>query len=754
MRSIPLWSKLQAFSQHPIIIFLKKLIGDPVQLYSVFLVTTIMYYYHSEMNWLYTLLAVLMSWVMMRFYDFVAKHKFIGALSYIVYLFAGLTVVNMLTNWGRQNYPISFMVWFLTPQSVVEFSALYTISIYLLMLGFLTSAVYYFSKVRYRMCMQFLIMLIPLSLYAKENIHMPAVLVIILLSSFFLLMIYCRQLNNPKEIRYLPSFHGSVSIAAYVMMFSIIAAIVPKPAIQADREFIDNAMSYSTWSDILMNAISMFTETTDNTVGSSNNSRTIYYASAPESLRLRTQTYSYYLENDSWNVLENDYPNDSFSHDENLTYQPQQLLQAILDAASADADFAETYHLSEFRNFTLPEQPEYQLSLYTYFPMQVLPSPTRTTKTSSNANYISSTNTFSGPNFRGWSDVTYYPDSYARYSAVSPILQQLNSATYLQLLKDAQNILSSSPEQQKILAFAEQETIAAYDYLETVQQQDFQSEIVSDFARKITASAISDFDKALAIEHFFVEQDFVYDQSFQKPQNSNVEYFLSKSKTGVCYEYATAMVLLCRSIGLPARYVQGYNMSELYERNFQNHEINYVIKARDAHAFPEVYISGYGWLSFEPTVPSMELLDSQRAENQNVMLWGFVLLGIALLILAGYVLTPPLKESFFRKKLLTLSPEQCAAAIFQHMRQHLHLNNSTTVRELAKHSEQFYAEQVLFNHLDNLLYAKSSKLATDSAELASLYQNWFSSREQFLKEQEQLRRQEAKKRRAMKTNQI
>ena len=107
---IPVWHKLQELSQQPAAVFFKKLIGDPVQLYAVFLVTTVMYYYQSDMTWLYTVLAVFISWLMMRFYDFVARHKWIGPLTYLVYLFAGLEIVGMITNYGRKDYPISFMV--------------------------------------------------------------------------------------------------------------------------------------------------------------------------------------------------------------------------------------------------------------------------------------------------------------------------------------------------------------------------------------------------------------------------------------------------------------------------------------------------------------------------------------------------------------------------------------------------------------------------------------------------------------------
>lgn len=752
--------KLQDFLKTPLLRGIGKLLGDPVQVYAVFLVMTVMYYYHAEMTWLYLLVSFPLSWCMMKFYDFVASHKWVGSLCYLIYLFAGLEIVGILTNLGRDRYPISFMVWFLTPQSVVSFSGWYTLAIYLLMLGFLTSIVYYFAKTRYRMSMQFLIMLIPLSFYAKEGQHMPAILVIILLASYFLLMIYCRMLRDTDQQRYISGSQGKFSIALYVTAFSVLASVIPKPTITPDREFIDNAMSYSSWSDILMNAISMFTDTTDNTVSTSNNTRTIYYVNSPESLRLRTQTYSYYnSDQDSWSVADS-YDRPVQELEEPMTYKPQAVLQAILDTATLSPEFAETYDLTEFRGVTLPEQELRNLYLYTRFTTQVLPSPTRTTllggEVVKNQVGQSAMNTVTAPNFSNGVSLQYYPDSYARYEAVSPVLKKLSGQDYHELLLDAIAILEDShPEQTALLIQAEQEYSNAYVYLNLVNMLDSQSEVIRELAQEITANSKSDLEKAQAIERYFLEQNFVYDQSYQKSAGEDAEYFLTQSRTGVCYEFATAMVLLCRSAGLPARYTQGYNLSELYDFRINNHDTNYLIKVRDAHAFPEVYISGYGWLSFEPTVPSMDLPDGTDAENQSVMKWGFVILVLALLAGVIYLKFSAIQEYFFRKQLRRMTPQPCAVALFQHMRRRMRLSDSTTVQELAVHSRFFCPAdetarfEEFFTAMDVLLYdcdcQKSeaelqTKHSMTTEQLAETYCRWQALREQFQKEQAQQKR--------------
>ena len=530
-----MWEKLKTWSEHPIAQFLKKLCGDPVQMYAVFLMTTVMYYYHDRFAWAYTIVTIFVAFLLMKFYDFVANKKLLGSLSYIVYFFAGMYLVTMISNLGRQSYPISFGVWFLTPQSVVDFSMYYTLTIYLLMTGFLTSAVYYFGKVRYRMTMQFLIMLIPLSLYGKENLQMPALLVILLLSSYFLLMVYCRQLKDNEYLKNLPSFQSGASIAIYVTVFSIISAIIPKPAIQSDREFIDNAMSYSTWSDVLMSAISMFTETTDNTVGSSNNARTIFSANAQESLRLRTQTYSYYYrDDDSWNVSDFDRP--TLEYESPLTYKPQELLQTIVNAATADPEFAEKYGLSDFAGVALPEQPEYQFFIYSWYQTGVLPIPTRTKQltnriidsygaTSTIINAQMSPTKAIYPNSYYGMNMIYYPDTYARYDTVLSILESLEHNTYYSLLYDAQQVLQDDEKAVALLQEVEREAVNADMLLNQTAENDFQSEVVDNLAKEITDGLHSDMEKALAIERYFTNMGYVYDSNFQKEQGDNIEDF-------------------------------------------------------------------------------------------------------------------------------------------------------------------------------------------------------------------------------------
>ena len=92
-----------------------------------------------------------------------------------------------------------------------------------------------------------------------------------------------------------------------------------------------------------------------------------------------------------------------------------------------------------------------------------------------------------------------------------------------------------------------------------------------------------------------------------------VEYFLATSRKGFCVHYASAATLLFRRMGIPARYVEGYLLNpDMVSYVFTDtNEKAYTISDRYAHAWVEIYLSGYGWVPVEVTKGYMALSDSQ-----------------------------------------------------------------------------------------------------------------------------------------------
>lgn len=113
------------------------------------------------------------------------------------------------------------------------------------------------------------------------------------------------------------------------------------------------------------------------------------------------------------------------------------------------------------------------------------------------------------------------------------------------------------------------------------------------------AGATNPYDKAVAIQNYL--RSLTYDERRAAPPANRdwVDYFLFDSQRGYCDDFASAMVVMLRSLNVPARWVQGYAGGTLDpEQNA------YVVRESVAHSWPEVYFPDYGWQRFEPTPAS------------------------------------------------------------------------------------------------------------------------------------------------------
>jgi len=115
-------------------------------------------------------------------------------------------------------------------------------------------------------------------------------------------------------------------------------------------------------------------------------------------------------------------------------------------------------------------------------------------------------------------------------------------------------------------------------------------------ARDLTATQTNPYDRAVAIENYLRQYPYTLNVSTGPAGADIVEYFLFTLQEGYCDYYASAMVVLARAAGMPARYVVGY-IGENYDESLGA----YIITADQAHAWPEIYFPEYGWIQFEPT---------------------------------------------------------------------------------------------------------------------------------------------------------
>ena len=125
---------------------------------------------------------------------------------------------------------------------------------------------------------------------------------------------------------------------------------------------------------------------------------------------------------------------------------------------------------------------------------------------------------------------------------------------------------------------------------------------VQQTARELTADAATVYTKTKAIETYL--RKFTYDDAIDAPPPNvdPVEYFLYTIKRGYCDYYATAMVTMLRSLGIPSRTASGYA-----EGVYDKESGLYSVSEQDAHTWVEVYFPNYGWIEFEPTASKTEL---------------------------------------------------------------------------------------------------------------------------------------------------
>ena len=120
---------------------------------------------------------------------------------------------------------------------------------------------------------------------------------------------------------------------------------------------------------------------------------------------------------------------------------------------------------------------------------------------------------------------------------------------------------------------------------------------VRELAVQMTEGAGSGYEQALALQNFFRSGAFAYDANVAPGHSGNrIEEFLS-TRRGYCEQFAGTFAAMARAVGLPARVAVGFTVGEADPDDSNL----YVVQGKHAHAWPEVYLAGVGWVAFEPT---------------------------------------------------------------------------------------------------------------------------------------------------------
>ena len=118
---------------------------------------------------------------------------------------------------------------------------------------------------------------------------------------------------------------------------------------------------------------------------------------------------------------------------------------------------------------------------------------------------------------------------------------------------------------------------------------------IQELAKEITKDSQTPFEKTIAITRYLRENIQYSETISEAPRNRDaLEWVIFDYKQAYCVYYASAETLMLRSVGVPARMAVGFAQGERDGNS-------YVVRRFNAHAWPEVYFPGIGWVEFEPT---------------------------------------------------------------------------------------------------------------------------------------------------------
>lgn len=741
-------------------------------LYSVVVMTSIFYHYGSEYTPLWFFAAAVIQWALFRLMDFVNQHHLLGGALYVVtgiltlILAQGcITVGGDHSMFGGMFAPvgtdinISFMVWFLTPQSVLNaFYGPYTVALFLLFSFFIATITYYYSHVRHRIFMSFIIMCFPFTIYAKESETMPVPFIVALFVLYFVVMILCRQfhggdetlmrphetqvtgyaLAEPESLTKLqgkalleaprPEVFGSRIWSASALFLGaacVLVLILPKPNVIADRGQLDSLLDMSAFTDYLLNSISAFSEESDGgSYSSLSSSQPLYYAAAEETMNLRLSTYTYYdYETDSWSAERMD------RSDAYASYKSPQSLLADTDAASGYSEYltdhwgmtpydyyvffslvaeefpelAEEYGFSDITNILLNPSAyvkELALSAATYNGMGYM-APLHTVSIGSQTPDVQIYQSENGVFFRTNPAIIrresfqmqYVSATIVSTEAMQYLLQQVENVELGALLFELYVSYEPSEALSAVMSRANWDRYDAQLYASYTDEES-RPEDVSALAASLTEGLTTDYEKARAICDY-LRMNHTYDMDAIIGEDDNVQTFLFENQTGVCYQFASAMTQLCRAAGLTARYVEGYALAEP-GRYSSAPGVNYVIRAKHAHAFTEVYLAGYGWMSFDATAAdnTAGTVDLSGAEDivDTLQRTGLILLAISsIVVLILYWLLPLLREWLFRRKYCRHMDANVMMRAYVRLKKQWQMSDTATIREVCAQVSDVFA---------------------------------------------------------------
>lgn len=590
------------------------------------------YTFHKPSAYILTAVFTVSALFLFRLFDKLRKKKR-GGLIYAVIL-----AVTLFTAYSIDLFhKVSFgwyepMRWFYAQDDINSFQPDLIFALFLGGGFFLISVIYYFTVVRYRTLGIMLCTLFPFFIYAKRSDIMPNILSTLIVLLFLAVIIHNRRLKESDKRTFLQADKAYlICISVFILITGAITVAVEKPYHQA---YLEKNSGFLNSLGLSMQGSSGYERLSDtssprNSQPNYNYEPLFYFETDSEQgeIFLRTKAFDRF----NGDVFENSEPMQYYFSMQVPEYSTDDVLEdfsalygkdlssycTVFEGRLSDEDFTPEYLPSPFGIIT-DDRP--------INAMKFLKSNTDTSVLRNNLYYylapLNDSFTFNEPSSRLYAladELNYSAEEYIKY------LDSFSENEHASRLKA--------------------------DYLRAREKYTDKtgiSERLADLSEKIVSSCRNDIQKAQALGRYFSENGFMYSLEYA-PRDNSVDYFVFESKTGYCAGYATAMTLMARSVGLPARYVEGFAAFE------KGADGRFVIRDGYAHAFVEIYIPAVGWLTFDPTVSEYKNIPEQNGGANG---FGFltrifgVFNRISVIIVIGaavllYALSDRIRELFF-----------------------------------------------------------------------------------------------------------
>lgn len=533
--------------------------------------------------------------IFMIFYKLRLK-KLFSLLTFMGFFLFVDIVCNVIASVGG---PPSFMRFIFTSSDF--FDPLYAAAAILLFSSIIGFTISYFTAYIPRPCFLLLPALIPLILGARTLGGLPAGLIIFMAAGFFAALLGIARPEDPSENVYIDDGKarrerlaaiGILTTAAIVLL-----TIFPRSSTTRYAHYLDSVFSKRNRNYYGSQQLSNLRDFARPNTGNNNpGTNTLFVAMTSFPANVASGSYDIYKGEDGWEWTDDSatltgYPNwESAQSAINCNMIIYKLKRAV-----ADGKLAEYKDDIERLTVDMNYSTTMTINVVDGSNTSVILHPQRT-------HSVSMIRASEDTTYRNKKDEIFTDEPFGRNASYRLwyYTEQPDEA-FLELLEKA------GLEQLFGAAF-DNGVITAQEYNSFMYQDDYARQYqelvgldgitpeIQALADEITAGLTNNYQKAQAIEKWFGDAGFVYDLSFT-PAEPTAEYFLFKSRRGICTDFATASTLLLRAAGVPARYTEGYVLSE----DSKDSEGRYLVTAAQAHAYATAYVSGYGWIEVDGT---------------------------------------------------------------------------------------------------------------------------------------------------------